>query len=193
MQDGYIVDMALKRADGDKEEKRSAEECVAEKRPAEECAAEKRPGFINDLRNLSFKNTDENKVLAAKYVSAYRGRLVIKRAGPKGRSFSLFALFISPKLEAGNQYAINTVKHEYGHTLQLKRLGLPVYLKAIACPSMKSGLSGIEYYSQPWEVTADILGGVEREHAEGAEEIGEAYLADRQPRRKLAKGASGPQ
>ena len=153
-------------------------------------ALERRPGFINDLRNLSFKNRDENKVLDAKHISAYKGRPAIKRSGPKGRSFSLWALFISPKLAAGDQYAIDVVKHEYGHTVQLKRLGLPAYLAAIGYPSMKSGLSGREYYSQPWEVTADMYGGVEREHLEGSEAAGEAYLAGKLPRRRARKEAS---
>ena len=147
----------------------------------------RRPGLIDDLRNLSFRNRDENKVLEARHVSAYKGRLVIKKAGAGRRSFSLWALFISPELAAGDQNAIDTVKHEYGHTEQLKRLGLPAYLKAIGYPSMKSDMPGSAYYSLPWEVTADMLGGVEREHAEGSEEIGEAYLAGRSARRKPGK------
>ena len=162
---------------------------MTEKRGAEKRSGARRPGIINDLRNLSFKNGDEDKVLDARFISAYKGKLAVKKAGTGGRSFSLGVLFISPELKAGNRYSIDTVKHEYGHTVQLKRLGLAVYLKAVARPSMKSKETGREYYSLPWEVTADMLGGVEREHAEGSEERGEAYLADWLPRRRAKKAS----
>lgn len=79
----------------------------------------------------------------------------------------------------GNRYKNkeDTVKHEYGHTLQSLYLG-PLYLFIIGIPSglgnlysrffhtLKHGwniASSVEwYYNQPWEKWADKLGGVER-------------------------------
>lgn len=62
------------------------------------------------------------------------------------------------------------IKHEYGHTLQSKRLGW-LYLLVIALPSLtwagcfgeyrkKTGTSYYDFYTERW---ANELGGVERE------------------------------
>ena len=135
-----------------------------------------RRGLVSDFREFDFGNTDEKKVLEARVFSAYKRRFVIRCGGPGGRSFSIGVLFISSKLEAGDGVAADIVRHEYGHTEQLKRLGLFRYLRAIAWPSMRSRKTGVEYFSQPWEVTADMYGGVEREHLAGAEERGLDWL-----------------
>lgn len=53
------------------------------------------------------------------------------------------------------------MRHEYGHTIQLAVLGPTRYLTCIGLPSwQKWGYD--PYYDKPWEVTADILGGVEK-------------------------------
>jgi hypothetical protein len=86
-------------------------------------------------------------------------------------------LFISPDKKPRVKENIALVQHEYGHTVQLERIGLIPYLFGIAYPSMTND-PATGYYDQPWEVTADMFGGVNRTHAAGAEEAGEAYLAE---------------
>ena len=58
-----------------------------------------------------------------------------------------------------------TIMHEYGHSVQERILG-PAYWTNIAIPSMLYFEFGsnraIDYYSTPWERTADFLGGVNR-------------------------------
>ena len=69
-----------------------------------------------------------------------------------------------------NLYKLDYIAHEYGHTIQSKKLG-PLYLLVIGLPSLiwagcfdkyrqKRGVSYYSFYSEKW---ADKLGGVERE------------------------------
>ena len=60
------------------------------------------------------------------------------------------------------------VKHEHGHQIQSMYLG-PLYLIVIGLPSMLGNIysrlfhkDSEWYYKQPWERSADKLGGVER-------------------------------
>ena len=122
-------------------------------------------------------------VLNARFFSAYKGKLVIRGAGRRGRSFSIGMMFISPKLKAGDQFAIATVRHEFGHTQQLGRLGLIRYIKYIAIPSMRSDPYDPDYYVLPWEITADIFGGAGRPHSDEEKRRGEAYLDSIAPKR----------
>jgi len=133
--------------------------------------------LADDKRNYDLKNTCEKAVLDAHYFSAYRGRRVIKAGGPGGRSFSLYIMFISKKAAAGGAGGVNLVRHEYGHTVQLRRIGLIPYLFGIAIPSARSGrVPEPEYYDLVTEVTADKLGGADRPHSSEAVQAGEAYL-----------------
>jgi len=128
-------------------------------------------------KSYTHNHEEENRVLQARYVSLYKGKPVIRIAGLGGRSFSLYGLFISPELEPGDRKAIDTVKHEYGHAVQLEQLGIIRYLRHIALPSMSSTVQGASYYEQPWEITADLLGGVDRGHSDAALNAGKDYLA----------------
>lgn len=68
------------------------------------------------------------------------------------------------------------VRHEYGHTKQLEQLGTVKYALCIGLPSWQQWGSG-EYYDKPWELTADIYGGVQsRVHSQSNIEVGSAYL-----------------
>ena len=138
--------------------------------------------LIQDLRNLDFQNADEDKVLNAGYLSAYKNKLVVKTPRFVKRSASLGVLFISNNERAGTERGVNTVRHEYGHTKQLKRLGLWAYLWAIGLPSVRSDPDDPNYYSHPWEVTADAEGGATRYHPPGAILNGALYF--RKYRRK---------
>ena len=51
--------------------------------------------------------------------------------------------------------------HEYGHYVQLQELGWAKYIRYIAIPSATSKERD-NYYSQPWERTADLFGDVNR-------------------------------
>ena len=82
-------------------------------------------------------------------------------------------------------YLINLLRHEYGHYVQEQSLGTIKYLFGIALPSISvncrnmffKDISNSEYYSMPWEVTADLFGGVSRSYSyqSGAETRGLLY------------------
>lgn len=121
-----------------------------------------------DFRAYDKHNTDEGKVLSAHYFSCYRGvrvwKMKLKRSGSVG------AIFLDPREDA------DTLRHEYGHTVQLKRLGFFRYLFCIGIPSWRNW-GDESYYDRPWEVTADLFGGVKtRVHAAGAIRAGLSYL-----------------
>lgn len=122
-----------------------------------------------------FRNTDPDRVLNSKYFSTYKGVLVIRHSMKKFTSCALPGLiFLNRK--AGR----DTLDHEYGHTRQAKLLGTLRYWVYIAVPSLRGFKNKVEdYYSQPWEKTADVLGGVERgSYLPGAAEEGNKYLRE---------------
>ena len=104
-------------------------------------------------------NTDANIVLNANKVSFYKGSAVIKQD-----IFGTFA-FAGVIWSNTDDFEID-IKHEWGHNMQELLLGTPAYLINIAIPSVANYLWGstrdIDYYSMPWERTADWLGGVNR-------------------------------
>ena len=136
------------------------------------------------MKKLDFKNTNEDVVLKARCLSAYKGKLVIRMGGLNHRSFCFGPLFISKTARAGDPESIDAVKHEYGHAVQLKHLGLFRYIKYIAHPSVKSRVQGVAYFDQPWEVHADICGSASRVHDEETIAAGEAYITAAMPSRK---------
>ena len=105
-------------------------------------------------------NTDEQAVLDAKYLAFYKGTPVIKIPLMKNNAFSIGIIFM------GNTVSDEaTVRHEYGHTLHLLIVGLPSYTFNALIPSLVDFWSNVpygEYYSEPQEYIADVLGGVER-------------------------------
>ncbi|MBR2335390.1 MAG: RHS repeat-associated core domain-containing protein [Clostridia bacterium] len=113
-----------------------------------------------DMQNFDWNNNDEEKVLKSNYFSAYKCQLVIREdwAFTDGRSASFVIMFLNK-----NETDINTVKHEYGHYIQLQLLGLRRYIQYVAIPSVNSGhVPYDKYYSLPYEASADILGDVQR-------------------------------
>ncbi len=119
--------------------------------------------FFSDVRedreNYNRVNESEEAVFASHYFSCYKGTFVLKT--PFKASFSLGFIGLSRK-----QQNLNTLKHEYGHKLQLKSMGFIRYLIRVAIPSLTINcLDRIkklpyEYYSYPWEKEADTLGAV---------------------------------
>lgn len=120
--------------------------------------------FKEDRKNYNKNNTSESSVLKARFFSSYKGVFVLKL--PIGKNAASFGI-----LMIGNKVTdINIVKHEYGHRLQLKKLGFFKYLVRIAVPSITANLLNkmkklpYDYYGSPWESSADFLGGVIRKN-----------------------------
>lgn len=110
----------------------------------------------SDIKNFNRNNTDEENVLNSYYFSAYRGKLVLRTNRNRSGSFGI--LFIT-RGTGKRDYPEDVVRHEYGHTRQLHELGIVKYTLCIGLPSLFEWGIG-EYYSKPWEITADIYGGV---------------------------------
>ena len=111
-------------------------------------------------KNDAQSKSEEQKVLDAKFISSYKGKTVVKV--PIGnQAFSCGIIFMGNKVSD-----VNTVKHEYGHCLQLNEIGMKKYIQYIAIPSLNgywgNDVPYDEYYSLPWEYGAEIYGGVDR-------------------------------
>ena len=116
--------------------------------------------LYQDVVNFNINNNSEEKVIESNWVSAYKGKVVIRHPIKGLSSMSLGVIFLNK-----NETEYNTVRHEYGHCVQLDEVGMLKYLVFVAGPSVKgywSGLSDSAYYSQPWEYGADMYGGVDR-------------------------------
>ena len=126
-----------------------------------------------DVKNFNRRNTSEKKVLSSNYISAYKGKLVIRTNLQRSGSYGV--LFISRKASKRSAPE-DEIRHEYGHTKQLKKLGLVKYTMYICMPSMFEWGSDSVYYRRPWEITADIYGGVQSRSYPEYEAAGFEYL-----------------
>ena len=126
-----------------------------------------------DLGNFDRNNESEMKALESNYFSSYKGVPVIRINGDRSGSFG--AIFLT-RVKRKDEDFMDVVRHEYGHTRQLKQLGILNYALYIGWPSWQNLGSG-EYYNRPWEITADIYGGVQsRSHTQKDIMAGFAYL-----------------
>lgn len=122
--------------------------------------------FLSEVkRKTGTPNTDEQKVLAARFFSSYKGVPCVKL--PIGTdAFSFGFLFIGRK-----NTDPTVIRHEYGHFLQLKEKGFFRYIREVAIPSVtcyrldKKRALPFSYYGSPWEREADLAGGVNRNDA----------------------------
>ncbi len=96
-------------------------------------------------------NVDESVVLNSKKVSFYKGAPVFKTN--LNRSGSFCAIFLNSSASE------TTLKHEYGHNIQQMIMGPVKFGAMIGLPSWQQW-SSRDYYDRPWEVTADVFGGV---------------------------------
>jgi len=105
-------------------------------------------------------NSDESKVANSNKVSFYKGQFVVRTnfAFTGHRSFSFGIMFLEKNVK-DTPYGRDVIKHEWGHFVQLSILGVPKFVVFFAVPSMLSGGSS-NYYSLPWERSADLFGGV---------------------------------
>ncbi len=103
----------------------------------------------------------------------YKGVPVLRFNGSRSGSFGIIFLTRETNDRINPE---DVVRHEYGHTRQLEYLGVVNYALCIGLPSWQEWGSG-EYYSKPWEVTADIYGKVEsRPHSSNESNNGINYL-----------------
>jgi len=127
----------------------------------------------NDIKNYNHNNNDERKVIESNYFSSYKGHFVLRTNRKRSGSFGI--LFISRRVNKFRNPE-DVVRHEYGHALQLKKMGLIKYTVFIGIPSLLNLGEGY-YYDKPWEITADILGGVRsRIHKENSIVKGNEYM-----------------
>ena len=135
----------------------------------------------NDIKNYNFFNEDETKVLNSKVFSSYKGTPVLKHDISGITSFSVSNTIILNKSETVNNGGIDTIKHEWGHTVQQSLIGTPKYITRIAAPSVIGCIinpSSKTYYSLPWERTADFFGGANRStgYHSGSDVVAGLYL-----------------
>ncbi|MCL2145261.1 MAG: RHS repeat-associated core domain-containing protein [Endomicrobia bacterium] len=104
-------------------------------------------------------NSNTDKVLSSEKVSFYKGMPVVRI--DSGRAWS----FGSIHLARGDNET--DLKHEYGHAGQQMLMGPASYLFMVGIPSMAE-LGPWDYYSKPWETTADMFGGVPADSMAGS-------------------------
>lgn len=110
----------------------------------------------NDMKNINWNpfNSDAEKVLNCSKVSFFKGLPVTKDLPlSTGRSFFLGAIVLDK-----DENEINTIYHEYGHSLQFAVLGPINYLISVGIPSAGSW-NKTNYYGNPWENIANEYGG----------------------------------
>ena len=130
-------------------------------------------GLAEDIINFDVNNQSEEKVLASNYFSIYKGVPVVRVDGSRSGSFGVIALTRETNTRINPE---DVVRHEYGHVVQMKQLGVIKYAIDIFLPSALE-YGGGDYYSRPWEITADIYGGVQsRKHSIEDIEYGFSYL-----------------
>ncbi len=124
----------------------------------------------NDMNRIGWNpfNSDESLVLESKAVAFYKGVPVFRINGKRSGSFC--ALFLDKRANKDD------VRHEFGHVFQQLCLGPLPYGLFIGLPSWLQW-SNRDYYERPWEVTADLFGGVEgRRHTTSDSFRGLSYL-----------------
>jgi len=128
---------------------------------------------VEDWNNgrLNPFNQDASIAKEAKVLSFYKGSTVVRQD-----IIGTCSAFGTIWLKNGDE---TTIKHEYGHSIQERLLG-PLYWTTIAIPSVTFNKFGsnkdIDYYSTPWERTADLFGGVSRESGYKKGSIGWAIV-----------------
>ena len=109
-----------------------------------------------------FLDTDDPEVvfehLETHGISYYKGVLVVETSFDASFSYGFIGLSASQK-------NADTLKHEYGHTVQLKNMGIGSYIADVAIPSATINILSrldklpYDYYTYPFEAEANKLGG----------------------------------
>ena len=113
------------------------------------------------VKNIRIFNSDPQKIFDSNYISFYKGVPVIKVPFMGTDMASFGVIFMGPDADQ-RRNAIEDVKHEYGHSVHFSQIGIVNYTATVAIPSLIGyfTVSTENYYSQPWEYIAEILGGV---------------------------------
>ena len=125
-------------------------------------------------------NTDPAVALDGGFIAFYKGAVVINLPF-EWTAFSFGVIVLGSQYES-NPFGENTLNHEYGHFLQLKKYGIFSYTFTIAIPSVvcnlldRADMLPWTYYSSPWEYEADMLGEVSRsDYASWASKVSSIY------------------
>ena len=114
--------------------------------------------IVEDINNYDTNNQSEEVVFSSNYFSNYKGILVIKTHFSSSFSFGFIGL-------STLQQQTNVLKHEYGHAIQMKNMGIGNYTINVAIPSITINILDrneklpYDYYTYPWEAEANKLGG----------------------------------
>ena len=108
-------------------------------------------------------NQSEDVAKKSKVFSFYKGEYVIRHSSSIFSSAQIFGtIFLNTSARP------ESLNHEWGHGIQEKLMG-PAYLLRIALPSVITYWTlpvdtnyEKNYYSMPWERTADFFGGIDR-------------------------------
>ena len=124
---------------------------------------------MNDINWNPF-NSNEEIVFKSNKVSFYKGAPVFLKNS--GRSGSFYAISLN------KTRTTDTLRHERGHNTQAMMMGIGTYGAMIGLPSwLEWGPKSRNYYNRPWEITADMFGGVSRPtHTQTDINRGWAYL-----------------
>jgi len=128
-----------------------------------------------DMNKINWNpfNTDEQLVLDSKKISFYKGVPVFRFN--YNRSGSFLAIFLTRETN-NRKNPEDVIRHEWGHNIQQLILGPINSFFCIFLPSWQEW-STRSYYDRPWEITADIFGGViSRKHNNSDITRGFSYL-----------------
>ena len=118
----------------------------------------------NDMNAIGWNpfNTDESATLNSSKVSFYKGVPVFRTNMERSGSFGAIFLRRTWKDKNGISHKLtdpDELRHERGHNWQLMMMGIANYGLMIGLPSWQEW-SNRPYYERPWEITADVFGGV---------------------------------
>ena len=149
----------------------------------------KRYVALPDVGSLSSKKTTQNSQTIKKPeelaldemrdrgMSFYRDAMLI-RVTDGMSAFTFCYIFMGAN---GDE---NLLKHEYGHIVQSRELGVIDYGTFIVLPSVAGycvdsivGLPAGLYYSLPWEYKADEYGGAFHNYKSWAKDVSDVYWA----------------
>ncbi len=135
----------------------------------------------NDMNAIGWNpfNTDESATLNSRYVSFYKGAPVFRTDLSRSGSFGAIFLqrFVVDKKGISHKLTDpDVLRHERGHNWQLMMMGVANYGLMIGLPSWQKW-SNRPYYDRPWEIIADVFGGVTgRTHSQADINRGYWYL-----------------
>jgi len=121
-------------------------------------------GEIDCMTSSSYVKGDYSKELAVLRgeTDTYKG-VKVHKIMPGDAGFSYGDIYM-PKNASDSFADVLQLRHEYGHTVQLNKLGTLGYTLAVVLPSVtcfaidELGIMDLSYYSLPWEFEADRLG-----------------------------------